>query len=128
MSTTTEAPVKWWQGTNFYIGAMMLILAPFGISQGFATEVVTFGFSAVSLVGLTRSTVITAKFKGWAALFSDKNWWNYASATVIAFSPAIATLIPPLQEIAGAISLKNYGGIITGLLTLGTMIFHLIKK
>lgn len=126
--STTETPVKFWQGTNFWISALMLILAPLGIAEGVAVETVAFGFGAVTFVGLVRSTITTAHFQGWAELFKNKNWWNYLAGVVIAIAPGLGGLLPAIQDLTNAISLKNYGAIISALLTIGTMIFHLIKK
>lgn len=117
-----------WQGTNFWVGVLMLILVPFGISQGVAEQVVQFGFGAVALVFAVRTALTSAHFQGWASIFKNANWWNYLTGVIVAISPNIGSLVPALQDLADAISLKNYGKIISAILTLGTMIYYLITK
>ena len=126
-NTVQETPLKWWQGTNFWVAASMFILGGFSlVSTTDVSNVIAAVFGIVGSVFAIREGVKLSKFnfKEW---ISSRNTWNYLASALTAILPGIPLeLFTRLNDVATAAIGKNYQGIVAGLLSLATIIYFWI--
>ena len=115
---------KFWQGTNFWVAAIMALT---GISIGFSeaevSSVVGWIFGGIGTAFAIREKVKSAQIdvKAW---LTSKNTWNYVFAAIAAAVPNLpAGLGDKIGEIATAVAGKNWSALVTGVISLGTIIY-----
>jgi len=128
MSDTTTK-ISPFTGTNFYIQAL-LVLASLagGMSQDEAGLIVSGLSGAVAAVFAFRNWVVGRKFVTPKTWWGDANNWSYLTAALVAILPFSAELLPPIKDLITAFIAKDWGNIIKGLISLGTIIYYLLKK
>jgi len=127
MSTTS--PVSPWTGTNIY-GQILLLIASFfgGMSQDTAGLVVAAGAAVIAAVLAFRNWIVNAKFsldKSWVA---DPNNISYLTAVLVGISPKLGELVPSAVDLFNAMSSGNWGSIISGLVSLGSLVYYRFFK
>lgn len=128
MSNKSENPTKFWQGTNFWVAA---VLAIGGIFVGFPAD--NARLFVEMLVGTVASAfLIREKVKGlhpdWLAWIKSPNTWNYLATAIIAIVPAIpAELFQRLRELLDAALIGNWQGIVSGVFSIATIIYYIVK-
>jgi len=122
MSNTATTP--WWQGTNFYIAAIMASLGvSFGIQEQEVGALVTPVFAIISAAGLIRER-IKAATPNWGEWIKSKNTWNYLTAAIIQIVPNLpAGLGEKIFEVVQAVIGKNWTATITGIISVATIIY-----
>jgi len=121
---------KWYQSANFYLA---LVLVSGGFFIGFPEDAAKSGIAALFALIPAAGTVY--KFfkdkpanKG-LAWFKDANFWNYASAIVLAVVPTYGPgLIEPVRQILESLIGKNWNGVIIGAISLATILIKIFKK
>lgn len=126
MSNTTST-TKWWQGTNFWIAAIMAVFGFWsGLSNTDVSNVVGYVFGFIGAAGMIRERV-KASGIDWKAWIRSKNTWNYLFAALSAIVPNLpADAFTRLNEIAVSLLDKNYQGLIAGVFSLGTILYFWI--
>lgn len=117
------AETKWWDGTNFWVAALVFIGSLWGISH---EEIAPAVSAVVGIAGTVfafreriKSTVVN-----WGQWIKSANTWNYLVAVLAAVIPNVpAGLGDRLSDVVGAIAGKNWANLITALFSLGTVIF-----
>jgi len=127
MSTTS--PVSPWTGTNIY-GQILLLIASFfgGMSQDTAGLVVAAGAAVIAAVLAFRNWIVNAKFsldKSWVA---DPNNIAYLTAVLVGISPKLGDLVPGAVDLFNAMSSGNWGSIISGLVSIGSLVYYSFFK
>jgi uncharacterized membrane protein YedE/YeeE len=117
-----------WKRENFLFSLIMIIGVGFGLTTNIANDIIAYLLGIVGLVGNLRLFLKDAKFIGFVSLLKNLNFWAYLLGLVTAISPALATIVPSLQDLFNAIIAKNYGAIITALFALGATIWGLVKN
>lgn len=122
-----EQTTKFWQGTNFWVAALMAVFGiSFGFSESDVSGIVSWAFGGVGIAFAIREKVKGAHIdvKAW---LTSKNTWNYVFAAIAAGAPAIpAGLGDKISDIAAAIAGKNWGALLTGVVSLGTIVYFWI--
>lgn len=126
MSTTNK---QWYQGTNFWVSAVMVILGIFtGIQESDIRELVNVVFGGIGSVFAIREAIKGGSIdvKRW---LSSANTYNYLFAIVATFLPTV----PPewftqLNGIASGIVTQNYTAMLSGLAALGISIFYFVRN
>lgn len=114
---------KWWQGTNFWVAAIMAVGSIWGLQESDVAPVVAsvFGFvgAAFAIREKIKNTLID-----WAAWAKSPNTWNYVVAAIAAVVPSIpAGLGEKFSDIIAAIAGKNWPSLVTAVLSFFTMIY-----
>jgi hypothetical protein len=113
--------------TNFIMAALLLVSAIFSISG----EVTQQGFAlltgAIAFAGLAREAFKSAKFIGWDK-FLDANVWNYLVGAVVVVLPALEPAMPALKKVIDAVVLKDWGAVLSGVISLGTVVWYTVIK
>lgn len=126
-NTTTATP--FWQGTNFWVASLMVILSLFGGSEGLANTVVMSVSGVIAAFFAVRQFVKSAKFGGWYKTLVQGNTLNYLAQVVVLIGiPNVEQLIPPLKDVIDAFTQKNWGRVISGVVSLATIVFYLFVK
>lgn len=125
----TNTPLKFWQGTNFWIS---LVLAGGGIFVGFpesdARNIVGGIFALIASAGLLREKLKGAETVKWKEWITGVNTWNYIGAAVVAIVPSIpGEFFLRLRDLIDAILGGNWQGIVTALFSIATMLYFIIK-
>ncbi len=120
--SNTVTVTKWWQGTNFWMAALLAIGGLFvGFPEGEAKNVVEWLFGIIASIGMIREKVKGVDWKAW---ITSKNTWNYIATALAVVLPNIPVdLFTRLNEIAIAALGGNFQGLIAGLFSLGTIIY-----
>jgi hypothetical protein len=118
--------------TNFLLAVVLFVSAVLGISDAIAKETMAAIIGLVSVGGLLREAVKSAKFIGWDKFF-DANTLNYLVGVLVAALPAYAVLFeqgtPLIAKLVEAVIAKDFGAIATGLFSVGSFVFfNFIKK
>ena len=116
-------------GTNVYVNILLLIGSFFGgMSGDTATIIVSAVMAVVAAVFAFRNWVVTAKFSLKKSWVGDPNNWAYVTAIIAGAVPAASELITPLKELANALVAGNWGNIITGAVTLLSIVYYKFLK
>jgi heme/copper-type cytochrome/quinol oxidase subunit 4 len=119
---------NWWESQGFLFSAIMTIGSFWGITEGVANA------SALAIVGAfgafaaVQQFFKTSKFKGFVQTIKDGNTIQYAVAAVAVFIPNAGALYQPLQGLADAFISKNFGLIVSGLVSAGVAIYNIFFK
>jgi|JI10StandDraft_1071094.scaffolds.fasta_scaffold185485_4 hypothetical protein len=119
---------KFWQGTQFYFALLILIGSFWGMTEGTANAVIGAAVGLIGAVGTVRNFLKTASPQPFLPTLLSANGINYLTAVLVAISPALGDLVPPLKTLIEAIQAGNWGAIVSALVSLGTIIFYLVKK
>lgn len=126
MSTQTK---KWYEGTNFYVAAFMVVLGFFSAVQPESVrEVVDALFRGVGGIFAIREAVKSGgvDVKGW---LTNGNLYNYLFAILSTFMPdAPPEWMTQLNGIVNGIVTQNYTAMLSGLAALGISVFYFIKN
>ena len=121
--------VKFWQGTNFWLAIVLAFGGLFvGFPEGAARNTVGAIFALVSGAGAIREFVKGAKVdvKAW---IGSVNTWNYLGAALMAIFPMLTPeLFTSLSNLANAVISGNLQGIVTAVLSLGTILYYIFVK
>lgn len=126
MNTTVEK--KWYQSSNFWTAAVLMIGGAFvGFPEQIGTEVVGLIFGLIAGGKSLQNFLDNAKLdmKAWAA---DANFWNYLGTIIVAIVPTLpAETITHLETaVVNAIG-GNWQGMIIALFSLGTILYKVLK-
>ncbi len=119
---------KFWQGTNFWFAALMVVFSFFGGTEGLAQQIVSLGVGVVALFGAVRQFLPNAKFKGFKDALGEVNTWNYIGGVLTLIVPQAGELVPALRDLYDALITGNWGLVITRGVALLTIAFYLFKK
>lgn len=130
MNGATTVSKKWWQGTNVYISAALLVSGLWaGINEGDVTTAVSGIFATISAIGAIRVAA-----KGTRRTLGE--WWasantkNYLATLVVNIFPLFPGEI--VDQAISALTMatnKNWPGFATAILSAATMAyFFFIKK
>ena len=123
------APLKFWQGTNFWIAIVLAFGGLFiGFPEGEARNIVSGIFGLIATAGLFREKLKTAVKVDWKDWIRSPNTWNYIGAAVVAIVPALPSdFFTRVRDLIDAILGGNWQGIVTALFSIATMIYFIIK-
>lgn len=124
-ATTTTKP--FWQGTNFYFAALMVVFSFFGGTENYAQQIVSTIVGVIALVGTTRQLLPSFKLQNWKEVLGKTNTWNYLSGVAVLILPQATEFIPALRDVYDAMILGNWGLVISRGIALLTIIFYLLK-
>jgi hypothetical protein len=113
--------------TNFIMAALLLVSAVFSISGEVTQQGAALLTGAVAFAGLAREAFKSAKFIGWDK-FLDANVWNYLVGAAIAILPALEPAMPALKKVIDAVVLKDWGAVLSGVISLGTVVWYTVIK
>ena len=119
---------KWYQGTQFYFALLILVGSFWGLKQSDASAIISAAVGLIGVVGTVRNFVKDAKPQPFLPTLLSANGINYLTAVLVAISPALGDIVPPLKSLIEAIQAGNWGAMISALVSLGTIIFYLVKK
>lgn len=122
---------KFWEGTNFWVALLMVILSFFGGgsgAEGIAQTVVTTAFGGISAFFMVRNFLVGAKWNGFKATFADANTWNYIAGVVLTILPQATDLVPALHGVYDALITGNWGLVISRGISMLTIIYYLFVK
>ena len=130
MSNTKQvAPKSAATGTNVYVNILLLIASIFGgMSTDTATLIVATGTGVIGAVFAVRNWIVNARRTNAKVWIADTNNWVYITAVVTGFIPAAVPLVEPLRGLAGALIEGNWGAIITGAVTLISLVYYTFFK
>lgn len=98
-----------------------------GMTQTTAGMVVAAVSGVIAAGFALRTWVISAKFN--KNVLKDVNFWAYVTNVVVALSPQLADLLPPLKSLVDALYAQNWGQVITaGVSLLSILFYSVIKK
>jgi len=128
--TPTEEKKKFWQGTNFWLAAVIFGGSFIGAPESLSTQVVMSVVGVVAAAGAMRQFLPNLKFDSFKARLKDANTWNYLTGLVATVGiPALGDLIPPLHDLSDAFIAGNWGLVISrGMSFLTIAYFLFIKK
>ena len=123
------APLKFWQGTNFWIALVLAFGGLFiGFPEGEARNIVSAIFGLIATAGLFREKLKAAAKVDWKDWIRSPNTWNYIGAAVVAIVPALPSdFFTRVRDLIDAILGGNWQGIVTALFSIATMIYFIIK-
>lgn len=119
---------KFWQGTQFYFALLILIGSFWGMTEVTANAVIGAAVGLIGAIGTVRNFLKTAEPKPFLKTLLSANGINYLTAVLVAISPALGDLVPPLKSLVEAIQAGNWGAIVSALVSLGTIIFYLVRN
>lgn len=130
MANESQNPIPFWQGTNFWVASLMVVLSLFvGGNEGLANQIV---MSVTGLLGAffaVRQFVKSAKFGGWFQTLVQGNTLNYLAQVLLLIGiPNVDQLIPPLKDLTAAFVEANWPRAISALVSLGTIVFYVFLK
>ncbi len=123
---------KFWQGTNFYLSLIALVLSFFtGFTKGneLATSIITLSTGVVASFGLVRELLTTAKFQGFLSTIKTGNFWQYLSGTVLLAAPQLGeAFFPALRGLIEGAMAGNWAVVVTQAITIANMVYHIFKN
>lgn len=119
---------KFYQGTQFWFALLILIGSFWGMTQDTATQVISAVVGLIGAVGTVRNFVKNAEPKPFLPTLLSANGINYLTAVLVAISPQLGDIVPPLKSLIEAIQAGNWGAIVSALVSLGTIIFYLVRN
>jgi hypothetical protein len=126
MSEAIKSP---WMGTNIYGQILLLIASLFGgMSQDTSGLIVAAVAAVIAAVLAARNWVVKAKFNLDKSWIQDPNNIAYMTAVLVGISPKLGELVPGAVDLFNAMSSGNWGNIISGLVSFGTMIYYSFFK
>lgn len=129
MTNITKTPPTAATGTNMWVNLVLLIASLFGGMSG--TDAGIIGAAIAAVIGAVfaiRNWIVTAKFKLDKSWIADPNNWAYLAAVVTGLIPAAAPLIPGLKSLAEALVSGNWPAIITGAVSLISLVWYTFFK
>lgn len=124
-----EPTKKFWQSTNFYFAAIMLIGSFWGLQEQTAQTIIGVGVAGIAAIGGIRQFLQTAKFGGFLDTLKQANTQNYiVSLLAILGIPQAQTLVDSASKIVDAAQQKNYGLLISTVLSFFTILFYTVIK
>ena len=124
-----QQSTPFWQGTNFWVAALMIVISFFGGGESLAQQVVMSVAGVIGAFFAVRQFVQTAKFGGWYQTLVQWNTLNYVAQVLLLVGiPNVDQLIPPLKDLIDAFVQGNWGLIISRFVSLATIIFYLFIK
>lgn len=125
MSTETK---KWYQGTGFYIAAIMSVFGFFiGLQEQDVSGLVQYAFGIVGAGLAVRQKIKKAgiDLKAW---ITNPNTMAYLGTAVVAIVPKIPIeIFDKLNEVIVALFNKNYSALIAGVFNIATIAYFAIK-
>lgn len=119
---------NWWESQGFLLSSVMVFGSMWGLSEDTATSVV----SAVTGLIAVGATVLqffkTSKFKGWRQVLTDGNTLQYLVGSIAVFIPNASALFPSLQGLVDAFLSKNFGAIVSALVSAGVVLYNIFFK
>ena len=126
LATPTQSP---WTGTNIYYQLILLIASFFGgMSDETAGMIVAAVMAAIGAFAAVRSFIVNAKFTPGKTWIADPNNWSYLGAVLVGISPKFSELLPALKGLTEALFAGNWAQVITGALTLISLVFYTFFK
>ena len=123
-----QTPKKFYQSTNFWLAVLMIVGSFWGLTT-VAGDAIGIAFNAI--IGAVGAVIIwlntKPKFDAKKALDRKSNLWMYLTNVILGILPMATDLVPALQDVVEAITLKQYSLIISRLFTLGTVIWVIIR-
>ena len=90
MENTANQPLKFWQGTNFWIALVLAVGGLFvGFPEGDARNIVGGVFALIASAGALREKLKGAAIVNWKDWIRSTNTWNYIGAAIVAIVPAL---------------------------------------
>lgn len=131
MDTTTinnSTPVKFWQGTNFWVAAVLAIGGLWvGFPSGDAQHSTELIVGALAGVFAIREKLKDLKID-WKQWIKSANTWNYLATVFVAILPTIPIeLFQALRGIIEAALGGNWQGIVAGVFSLATILYYWLK-
>ena len=130
MSNTALQVQSPWTGTNIYTQLLLLVTSFLGgMSDQQAGMIVAAVAAVIAAFAGLRTWIIGRKFTPGKSWIADPNNWSYLGAVLVGLSPKLGELLPSFRSIVEALFAGNWGQVITGVLTLFSLIFYTyIKK
>lgn len=120
-----QQEIKWYQGHNFWVAALMAIFGLWsGVQESDISGVVSAVFGLIGGIGMLREKIKASNidFRAW---LQSRNTWNYISAAATAILPTIPLdLFARLNDLISSILGKNYQGIISAVIAIGVIIYY----
>lgn len=114
--------------TNFILAVVLLFGGLFvGFPEGEARTLVAGLFTVIGSVGAFRVFLKNAEFspRKW---ITNSNTWNYLSTIFIALFPVLTPeFFPAAKNVLDAALTGNFQGILTALISLGTILWNIYK-
>lgn len=114
--------------TNFILAVVLLFGGLFvGFPEGEARTLVAGLFTVIGSVGAFRVFFKNAEFspRKW---ITNSNTWNYLSTIFIALFPVLTPeFFPAAKNVLDAALTGNFQGILTALISLGTIVWNIFK-
>lgn len=124
-----ENTIPFWKGTNFWVASIMVIISLFGGGDGIANTVVMSVSGVIAAFFAVRQFINSAKFGGWYKTLVQGNTLNYlAQVLILVGIPNVEQLVPPLKDLIDAFVQKNWGLVISRVVSLATIVFYLFVK
>lgn len=120
--------IKFWKGTQFYFALLIFAGQFFGMSEGMATQIVSAVVGMIGAAGIVRNFVKTAEPTPFLPTLLSANGINYLTAVLVSISPQLGDLVPPLKGLIEAIQAGNWGQIVSAMVSLGTIVYYIVKK
>ncbi len=124
-ATKVDAAPSSATGTNMYVNILLLIASVFGgMSADTATMVAAAGTGVIGAIFALRNWFVTARLTTGKTWVGDPNNWAYVAAIVTGIIPAAAPLVEPLRGLAASLIAGNWPAIITGAVTLISLVYY----
>lgn len=124
--TTPKSEKKFWEGTDFYVVLGLVITSASSAfmeeSQAQITWLVEGIFAGLYLI----RQLATGKFS--FSEFKINNGWNYVLQLVVLVAPQFAEAVPALRDLVDAFINQNWPAVISGLLSLGTILYYILTR
>ena len=127
MSSLTQTK-NWWESQGFLLSVVMVFGSMWGLSEDAATSLVAAVTGLVAAFAAVLQFFKTSKFKGWKQVLADGNTLQYLVAAIAVFVPNASALFPQLQGLVDAFISKNFGAIISALVSAGVAVFNIFFK
>lgn len=119
---------KFYEGTQFWFALLILIGGFWGMTEDTASQIIASAVGLIGGVGVVRNFVKNADPKPFLPTLLSANGINYLTAVLVAVSPQLGDLVPPIKKLIEAIQAGNWGAIISATVSLGTIIYYLVRN